>query len=119
MRSDLKLGEGGTGACRHVDVLANDVQESESTQGAAVRIHEQRNVVTHLNTAVSERYPYESGCFRPERTQPLLSPLTEEPNLRWLIKPNGWKAEVDDLLCPRTGVVQELQERHVATAEPI
>jgi hypothetical protein len=117
VRSDAhfcQLGPGFRGSCC---ARLNNVYEPESRQGPPGGIYEERNIRRQTHAAILQCGADELDCFWPERTDTFLSALSEQPDLGRGVEPNGWKVNVNDLLCACPGVVHKLQKSDIAAAE--
>ena len=87
------------------NVLPQAEADARRAQRPGVAVGKDRLVLVAWCTSQQRRE--QGGGLGPERTDPLLATLAQEPNLARGVEVYGGRCEVQDFVDPRTGVVEQ------------
>jgi hypothetical protein len=92
------------------------MKQAESGERPRSVVEEEQLLAVFLSTAVAKHIAQEAHGLRPEGTNPLLAPLSQEPHLLGRAEAHVSDAHLHDLLRAGTGVVEKPQQSGVTPA---
>jgi hypothetical protein len=93
----------------------NDVADPVSRERSSVGIDEHRSRWIMADAAFRHERPHQSGCLRPQRTDPFFAAFTGKPDSIGAIELECRSGEIDGLLHARARVLQECEQRIIAS----